>query len=233
MLATHRHIQQRIFPSGNVVQHLKTLISERFQVDSVPDGFLYFPVELGGLDLKSPFVPLLQIREAVRENPYDLLDEFIEKEQDDYVAAKKRFDSGDVRYDREIKNDANNGPWAPSEDTDTFMPLAEFTKYRTSLSSNGVAKIRETYNTLLVQPSQTPVEASVQVRQALEQLRGQANLRGIVANWESMDAYWKWMAQMYGPEMCIRFGGLSVVEPGLLPIGMVGFFRARRTKWMG
>jgi hypothetical protein len=48
-----------------------------------------------------------------------------------------------------------------------------------------------------------------------------------------MAAYWKWIAQMYGPEMCERFGGLNVVDPGLLPIGMVGFFRMRRTKWQG
>jgi hypothetical protein len=233
MLATHRHIQQRIFPSGNVVQHLKTLISERFHVDSVPDGFLYFPVELGGLDLRSPFVPLLQIREAVHENPYDLLDEFIEKEQDDYVAAKRRFERGDVQHDRDIKNAAGDGNWTPAEDSDTFMPLEEFTQHRISFRSNGHANIRDTYTQLLVHPTQIPVEVSVQVRYALGQLSGQANLRGIMPNWESMDAYWKWMAQMYGPEMCTRFGGLRVVEPGLLPIGMVGFFRARRTTWMG
>jgi hypothetical protein len=232
MLATHRHIQQSIFNGGNVVQHLKSIISERFNVSSVPDGFLYFPVELGGLDLKSPFIPLLQIREAVRENPYDLLDEFTENEHDDYLAAKKRFDRGDVRYDRENKHDGSDGT-LKIQDQDTFMTQEEFTKYRESFTSNGKAKIKYTYDELLVRPSEMPVECSVQVRQALEQLRGQANLRGIIPHWESMDAYWKWMAQMYGPEICAKFGGLNVVDPGLLPIGMVGFFRQRRTKWQG
>lgn len=48
-----------------------------------------------------------------------------------------------------------------------------------------------------------------------------------------MDPYWKWIAQMYGPEMTERFGGLNVVDFGLLPIGMVSMFRQRRTKWEG
>lgn len=48
-----------------------------------------------------------------------------------------------------------------------------------------------------------------------------------------MDAYWKWMAELYGPEMIDRFGGLSVVESGLLPIGMVGLFRDQKVKWQG
>jgi hypothetical protein len=38
---------------------------------------------------------------------------------------------------------------------------------------------------------------------------------------------------MYGPEMVEKFGGMNVVDPGLLPIGMVGFFRQKRTKWQG
>jgi hypothetical protein len=46
MLATHRHIQERIFDGGNVVSFLKKTIHERFGVADVPDGFLFFPVEL-------------------------------------------------------------------------------------------------------------------------------------------------------------------------------------------
>lgn len=95
MLATHRHVQEQIFPNGSIVQKIKQMIEERFSVKNVPDGFLFFPVELGGLDLKSPFVHLLQIRESVKENPYDLLDEYEENERDDYATAKRRFDNAD------------------------------------------------------------------------------------------------------------------------------------------
>lgn len=229
MLATHRHIQERIFNGGNVVQHLKEMIETRFSVSSVPDGFLFFPVELGGLDLKSPFIGLLQIRNSVIENPYDLLDNFEEKEREDYEAAKLTFNKGDIRHMRYNVEDPN---WKP-EDADTFFSFAEFIKYREEFSSIGVANLRNTYAGLLKRPTEEPVDLSEQVREALNQLQPQRNLRSITSDWSTMDAYWKWTTQMYGPEMTEKFGGLNVVDFGLLPIGMVSMFRQRRTKWQG
>lgn len=229
MLATHRHIQESIFPGGDIVQHLKKMIEERFHVSNVPDGFLFFPVELGGLDLKSPFVGLLQIRESVKANPYDLLDEFEAKERDDYSAAKRKFEKGDIRN---MRHNTNTSNWRP-EDADTFFSFAEFISYRENFASIGKANLRSTYAKLLERPTEQPVDASMQIRQALSQLQGQNNLRGITSDWSFMDAYWKWIAQMYGPEMVEKFGGLNVVDFGLLPIGMVSMFRQRRTKWQG
>jgi hypothetical protein len=228
MLATHRHIQRSVFSGGNVVSHLKSMIAERFNVTSIPDGFLYFPVELGGLDLKSPFVPLLQIRDNVHANPYDLLKDFVEKEKEVYTVAKKRFDSGDVRALREHKPDTTT-----PADTEPFMSLAEFTKHRSSFDTNSSVQICATFNNLLTKPGESPVEPSVTVRQALNDLRGQANLRGITYDWSTMDAYWKWVAQMYGPEIMGRFGGMNLVDRGMIPVGMVGYFRGRRMKWEG
>lgn len=229
MLATHRHIQESIFDGGNVVQHLKMMIEERFAVSNVPDGFLFFPVELGGLDLKSPFVNLLQIRESVKENPYDLLDIYEEYERDDYFAAKQQFESGDIAFNRYIHEDPN---WKP-KDADTFFSFEEFTRYREEFGGFLNANLRSTYAQLLKRPTQEAIDISDQIRQAIGQLLGQTNLRGITSDWDSMDAYWKWVAQMYGPEMVSKFGGLNVVDVGLLPLGMVQQFRQKRTKWQG
>ncbi|KAJ4407517.1 hypothetical protein N0V91_003785 [Didymella pomorum] len=228
MLATHRHIQESVFDGGNVVQHLKQMIKNRFNVSDLPDGFLYFPVELGGLDLKSPFVDLLQIRDSVKVNPYNLLDEYEEKEKDDYADAKRRFDKGDLEHMRR----SNEKPDFRPEDADVFFSLEEFTQYREAFASMGKANLRSVYLELLKRPSEQPVEPSNQVQQALQELR-QSNLRGIMSSWYSMDAYWKWIAQMYGPDMIARFGGFNIVDPGWLPIGMVSQFRQRRTKWQG
>lgn len=85
----------------------------------------------------------------------------------------------------------------------------------------------------LLAGQELPITISVRVSQALNQLQGHNNLRGITANWHSMDAYWKCIVQMYGPEMTEKFGGLNVVDFGLLPIGMVSMFRQRRTMWQG
>jgi hypothetical protein len=226
MLATHRRVQASVLGGSSVVAHIKKMIETRFGVSDVPDGFLFFPVELGGLDLKSPFVNLLQIRDAVRENPYDLLDEYEERERDDYAKAKALFARGEPsRY-----RDGEDREWRP-EDAETFMSFEEFVRGREVYNAVAKASLRETYNALLLKPSEAPVDVSVSVRQALDQLRGQSNLRGITAG--NMDSYWKWITMMYGPEMLERFGGLNIVDPGLLPIGMVGYFRSKRTKWQG
>ena len=220
MLATHRHVQEQIFPNGSIVQKIKQMIEERFSVKNVPDGFLFFPVELGGLDLKSPFVHLLQIRESVKENPYDLLDEYEENERDDYATAKRRFDNADDSVSQR-------------KDTDEFFSFEEFVKHREVFGSLGKASLVKTYNKLLERPQEQPVALGTSVAQAVTQLSSQTNLRGILGRWADMDAYWKWIAQMYGPEMNDTFGSLNVVDFGLLPIGMVSMFRQRRTKWQG
>ncbi|KAF2704633.1 hypothetical protein K504DRAFT_461383 [Pleomassaria siparia CBS 279.74] len=229
MLATHRRIQESIFQGGNVVQYLKNTLKERFGVDDIPDGFLFFPVQLGGLDLKSPFVGLLQIREAVKENAHDLMDEFEEQEQQDYENLKRRFDSGGIQRLRYGNEDAKFKPSNPA----TFFPFEEYVRYREEFNRIGAANLIHVYTELLRRPKEESVSLSVQVSQALKQLQGQSNASGITASWGAMKPYWKWVAQMYGPEMVERFGGLRVVDPGLLPIGMVSMFRQKRTKWQG
>ncbi|EDU40310.1 hypothetical protein PtrSN002B_004346 [Pyrenophora tritici-repentis] len=228
MLATHRHIQDSIFPKSSIVQHLKDMIEQRFSVKGVPDGFLFFPVELGGLELKSPFVGLLQTRESVEEDPFQLIDRYKEDERDDYNAAKRIFDRG-TRANKHRIEDTN---WKPS-DSEAFFSFEEFTKYREAFASVGKANLVSTYKELLKLPREKPIDASADVQFALARLSGNTNLRGILTHWGSMEAYWKWIAQMYGPEMINMFGGLNAVDFGLLPIGMVSMFRQRRTKWQG
>lgn len=62
-IQTFEYIQQRPFggdksSEANVTEYLRQIIRERFNVTDLPDGFFYVPIELGGLELRSPFVPL-------------------------------------------------------------------------------------------------------------------------------------------------------------------------------
>lgn len=236
MLATHRQIQESVFDGSNVVKYLKQMIQDRFGVTDLPDGFLYFPVELGGLDLKSPFVGLLQIRDSVKSDPYSIVREYEENERDDYLEAKRRFDTGEINKPQaSLFGQPKVGfgqPPAQSDNENTFFSFEEFTRYRESFFFYRKANLRNVFNELLDRPKEQPVNGSTQVLQALEGLR-QSNLHGITSDWHGMDAYWKWIAQMYGPDMITRFGGFNIVDPGWLPIGMVSQFRQRRTKWQG
>ena len=52
-----------------------------------------------------------------------------------------------------------------------------------------------------------------------------------IGAWHSMSPYWKWVVMLYGPEMVDTFGGLQIVDLGLLPMSMVGLFKSGRVSW--
>lgn len=99
------------------------MIKDKFGVEGVPDGFLFFPVELGGLGVQIPLIRPLQIRDAVLENPLDLLEEFEHQERETYRVAKKRFEKGEINEERYA---VDNPDWDPLEGKDEFMSFAEF-----------------------------------------------------------------------------------------------------------
>ncbi|KAL9620257.1 MAG: hypothetical protein Q9160_005156 [Pyrenula sp. 1 TL-2023] len=244
MLATHQRIQRQIFSSstgsdpdnqviattGSVIEFLKQAISQRFHVHDIPDGYFFFPTELGGLEVRSPFIGLLQIRDGVVESPDRLLDDFVEAELAAYTALKKAWDTDSrpshFEHDKHVMR---------AVDPDSFFSFEEYTKYREQLTPGwySAPNLHDVYTRLLKKPEQESIETEDNgiVKTALNGLGRQSGLKGILANWAQMEPYWKWVAQLYGPEMIERLGGLSIVDPGLLPMGMVSLFKGGRVKW--
>ncbi|KAH7110888.1 hypothetical protein B0J11DRAFT_599189 [Dendryphion nanum] len=231
MLATHRRIQSAIFPGSSVAQFLKDTITARFGVSHIPDGFLYFPIELGGLALQSPFIPLLQIRDSVCENPDDILDSFLEAEQDAYVAAKRAFENGHTEALR--VGPIGDPKWTPTDSADVFFPFEEFIRHRETLRNPGEKRLVVSYRELLQRPVEESVGGPVEITNALARLGGRSDLRSITGYWSEMEGYWKWVAVLYGGEMVERFGGFGVVEKGWLPMGIVDIQGGRRGTWKG
>lgn len=246
MLATHERIQREVFSSSssltsgnegqqsatNIVDYLKNLMRERFGVTDIPDAYLFFPIELGGLDLKSPFISILQVHDTVLEDPSKKLDEFFNEEKDAYNSLKHDFEkSSNSRH--QDNPDLN---WEPEDkaDRDRFMSFAEFTRYREDISYSFAGNLRDVYKELMRIPEENGIQnANPTVLNGLIPLARQGNLRCIKGNWYQMEPYWKWVAQLYGPEVMDRFGGMNIVEPGLLPMGMVSIFRDKRVQWQG
>ncbi|KAL8805757.1 MAG: hypothetical protein Q9182_001790 [Xanthomendoza sp. 2 TL-2023] len=252
ILATHKRIQQRIFSSssttatsdpqlsgggGSVIEYLKQTIKQRFGVSDIPDGYFYFPPELGCLDLRNPFIPLLQLRPTIPQNPHSLLDRFQTAEKDAYRAAKHAYDN-------------NHTPlvdphFRPDGETRDFFTFEEYTKYREEVHYGFEFDLQDTYTALLEKHGGSHESGdgiienhgSGEIKLALNSLgagagEGGVNLRGILSDWYAMEPYWKWVVQLYGPEMIAKFGGLRVVEAGLLPMGMVGLVRGGGVKWL-
>ena len=238
MLATHERIQRQIFANssratasnastcdGSLVEFLRQEIHKRFGVRDVPDGYFYLPTELGGLEIRNPFVGLLQIRDTVEENPQKLLDNFEQAEREAYRLAKIRFDNGEVYRHPDERYEP--------KDKDRFFSFEEYTKYREEFNYNFDGNSVDVFTTLLAKPKEEPIDTYDygNVKVALNALGTRTNLRGILANWYSMEPYWKWIAQLYGPEIIEKFGGFDIVDPGVLPMGMVSLFRSGRVNW--
>ena len=227
ILDTHKRIQQELFAGGGVTQYLENEVKNRFNVDSIPDGFFFFPTELGGLNLQDPSISLLQIRNSDMRPPADIFDDFFENERSYYYAAEQQFDRGSIKRYRSA-----GPPWRQKAVNNEFFPFEEFTKYREEYNVNRSASLCEVFDELLRRPTQvSTVARSPEVESALHGLRGYPLLKCILPYFDRMDAYWKWIAQMYGPEMIKRFGDLSIVDPALLPTGMVSVFQDKRMVW--
>ncbi|RYP00511.1 hypothetical protein DL764_006480 [Monosporascus ibericus] len=262
MLETHHRIQRELFspPSSssssppslldsgstvegsstvvnNIVDYLKVTLEQRFGIQDVPDAYLFFPMELGGLDLRSPFVSILQAHDGGRPgDPEAAVERFLEAECDAYARLKAIFkDRGPVLYR------TDDACWKPSaDDRRTFMSFQEYARHREAFYHGFEGNLYGVYRSLLRAPRGRGIrECPPAVARGVEDLQlrrpgfSGGGLGGFNPRWEAMEPYWKWVAALYGPEAMERFGGLHIVEPGLLPMGMVSLFRDRRVKWQG
>jgi hypothetical protein len=208
MLDTFEKIQRKLFadvPGGSVTNAVKKMLVEGFDAHDVPEGYLYFPMDMGGLDLRNPFIGLYQIRDNLTVDPNSIMDTFFEEEEAAYRKAKERFESGLVGNSNKIKDE-------------NFMSLEEYTRYREQTS----LELGTAFQRLMEQPYEYGATMTKEIAGVIEEDK-----------WCQMKPYQRWVLGLYASEMIAKFGGLNVVEKSLLPTGMVSMFRQSRFKWAG
>ncbi|KAK3315242.1 hypothetical protein B0H66DRAFT_337632 [Apodospora peruviana] len=95
VLDTYSRMLKKLFPTGSVVEHLKSMIQSRFNLPSsanLPDAFIYLPEQLGGLGLRNPFVPLFLVRKNITTSAESEIRSFLLREFNQYRAHKTTFD---------------------------------------------------------------------------------------------------------------------------------------------
>lgn len=215
-------IQRGLFATDNaadksVTETLKTKLTVRFNVTNVPDGFLYFPTELGGLDLQNPIIPLLLVRESADKNPGDRLEKAFEAEEELYEEAKKAYDNGEVRHQH----------LSLAKDDEPLMSFDEYTRYREETS----IPLLKAYTELRKVPRVENVESTPDVLSALSNLP--LTNEKFRREWTSMNPYHKWVAQLYAADIIRDFGSMSMGEKKLLPIGLASMLRDEKIRWQG
>lgn len=231
------HAASKTSENNGVVDYLRRVIAERFDVRDLPDGFFYFPIEFGGLELHNPFVSLLAMRESITQTPQRIIEDVYLQEEVEYEAAKKRWQEGDhgttFRSSVAWKRDDEDAP-------EKFWSLEEYTA---NLETTSFA-LRLAYENLLRIPNEVQVGQSVDFSSGhlLPAEKNKPTLRGsrsrkqkdrIGADWKQMSPYWKWVAEVYSAGMVQRYGGLSPVDRALMPLGVVKVLRQGKVRWQG
>ncbi|KAJ2905461.1 hypothetical protein MKZ38_005337 [Zalerion maritima] len=110
-------------PKASLAKYLKKTILSRFSISEIPDAYLFFPVQLGGLDLRSPFVSTMPVRDSIMSNPEAFLWSFLQTETELYSVCKMSFDKATcTRRTRWTRMSAS--------EKENFMSLDELGKYR-------------------------------------------------------------------------------------------------------
>lgn len=216
MLETFQRIQKQLFPdtTGGVGAYLKHLIAERFDIplSDIPDGYIYFPTEFGGLGLKNPFIDLCLVRDTVKD-PEEVVESFFEQEARDYRRFRARFESGAWR-----SRTTSAGYDFGDLKHESFMSLEEFRSYRDYLGKS----LGATFSVLMLEPTPENVALKGAIKAVLEPYQ-----------WDELSSYDQWVLQLFSKDMISRFGGLNVVETGLLPMGLMDMLRQSKFQWVG
>jgi hypothetical protein len=227
IIETFSHIQCSLFAgsgAANVTEYLRGVLKERFGMDdSVPDGFFYFPMELGGLGLRNPFINAFATYKHSLRNPGERIERAFEEEREAFDAAKGRWDRGDTQHSKSHKStDQNTASSTNTKGEESFMSFDEYSMYREENSE----PLHNAYVDLLDCPPEERVQISPEMAKALR-MSGAATLED--------SPYWLWIFTLYAGDLKQRFGGqgLQLVERDLLPLGLVEVLKSEKVRWEG
>lgn len=235
---------------STVTEHLKSMISSRFDISDIPDAFLYVDEVLGGLNLRNPFVPLFLVRNYLLADPAARMATFHDVEHEDYLREKKQFESMTAherwrRY-REVfpKDDEEADNLPPGykrddpqmtrrlkwEDAQEFWSFNQYTEWRESSSR----LLYETYQELMALPTKEDIALSDPVVQGWKQLES-TNPASVPFSTEAepaeVDSVAMWTIQYHADELFEKCGGLDVLDTSLLPLGVLKALKSRKVTW--
>ncbi|KAI9923847.1 hypothetical protein ASPWEDRAFT_40354 [Aspergillus wentii DTO 134E9] len=222
-ISTLSRIESTLFSSSTkssngVTDYLRKVIADKFNVHDLPEGFFYFPVELGGLQLINPYISLLSMRENIKQTPKRILQKAAIQDEIKYHAAKENFEKYGASQPSAIDDS--------DDDLSEFMSLEEFTRYSESTS----AALLDAYTDLIKIPDETIIDQTAAFR-GNQLVMDDKAVKLISSDWCDMSPYWKWTAELYHDEMVKRYGGLAAVNREFMPLGVVKTLKEGKFRW--
>ena len=220
ILETHGRIQRELLAgsgSNSVNEYLRKVISSRFSIplDEIPNAFLFLPQRMGGMGLKNPFLPLFKLRNALTQEPSEIMAEFLRQERENYKDIKKAYEARSERENRNrirrIWGEGSRSQNVPKLD-EPFMSFEEWTSYREQMCL-GLGNV---YSNLMDVPSGEAITITYDL----------TRLFGVRLTTEE-----QWVVMMYKDELMSMFGGLRIVQDDLLPLGVLEMMNKRKVIW--
>jgi hypothetical protein len=208
IIQTLVRIQRELFPGveGGAVGHLRSVIEQRFGIQDLPQGYFYLPIGSGGLELRNPMVEAFAVDKNL--SWATAKPGFAGQAEEDANQYKLRKEL----WENQPTSSKIHGPNAIRE----FMSFDDYILLRETRLFSWMA----CYDKMLT----VPHPLSMMVTPAVQTFLKAEHKFG------SMDWYERWVVSLYGKEVVERFGTLEIVDPTLIPIGMVQLFRASTMK---
>jgi len=151
---------------GSVTDYLRKVIEDRFAVKDLSDGFFYWPVQMAGVELRNPLIPLFPMCDSLRKAPIKMLEEALDLDELAYNDAKVNLEkentgSGLGRYKNNPDLSRNT-----EESDEEYTSVAEFLQYREERSNHLFNVCEE----LLSIPEEKAIDQTPQISSWLESL---------------------------------------------------------------
>lgn len=265
MIDTLGKIQKELFiedgkqtVEGGAVGYLRKTIEERFDTKDLPEGYFYFPIATGGLELRNTLLELISLTRRDRPlsvspddssatkkegkltpspaaNDDDEEPENFDVNENDDTLFEEDKAIGESKFPKRITNDeavykSLKEVWEQDKDNRrTRKGSFRFDSEPPFLSFEEFISLRESWLTRWGTSYLDMLETPSQTHIHLVPKVQELMEHGSM-DWDNMDWYQKWVVSMYGEEVVKRFGHLEAVDPNLIPIGMLQLFKSSRMK---
>lgn len=189
-----------------VIEHLENELANRYGVHDLPKGYFYLPLSVGGLAVRDPLIDIIVMGESMTTNAVAFIKSALSNEVETYEAAKLQW---------EINQRQEATAQSPPP---IFIPFSAYCE----IKSDNIHKV---YASLVTVNKPHSTHVSPFVNSFLT-----AKGRSEVLN-AGRESYNGWVLDAYGKEVINRFGGLEIVDPRMIPIGLVHLYKTSRIKW--
>ena len=233
IIATFTRIQHELFPNTKLgaQEYLRNVIAERFGIQDMPDGYFYFPVASGGLELKNVMLRLFVLQKSGATSKFPPPPTGIHALPPSHLRqvgdapVEEKFLAGIASDERQYQQSKRLWEAGPSEGFDKAVESrGEF------VSFEDYKGLREcwlpTWGSLYMEMLQVPKPKQLG---PLSAVGGQSSpaVLGHAKVWHVMSWYDKWMVSLFGEEVMKKFGRLDIVDEDFISLGLIKLFSLR------